>query len=341
MKKRIMSIFSTSFLLFILIFSVYIPGCATTPVTKFASSQLTSDIDKIMELGESGCRNALQDKTIFINITVSQEEPYFLEDVDFEYYKIKKYKYEGDIGRDIEAKLKDALINDCGARIVDQIDQADISIISHVEKYYSQITKINKVGSTMTGSLPIWITPEEKSVPCRVEASTILSIDNKINDQNWKYNHLISLKHDRIRKVKRQGLFTIFGRMDKSMGMGFVVDYDNEYTVATAKFALTCGMNFVGGILAIPSFGKRQGSLDVYDIDTMQVKKHFAFEKGELSFSQIENGPTLSLTHMIVKDKASLKCKYVELFLSTPGNLKYLIYDYIKELIRKVSKLKD
>jgi len=340
MKKRIMSIFSTSFLLFILIVSVFIVGCATTPVTKFDSSQLNSDIDQIMELGGSDCKNTLQDKTIFINITVSQEEPYFLEDVDFFHYKIKKFKYEGDIGTDIEAKLKNALINDCGARIVDQIDQADISITSHVEKHYSQITKIDKVGSGSTVSL-IWITPEEKSVPCRVEAATILSIDNKINDQNWKYNHLLSLKHDRISKVKRQGLFTLLGRVDNSMGMSFVVDYDNEYTVATAKFASTSGRSFVGGILVIPSFGKRQGSLDIYDIDTMQVKKHFAFEKGELSFSQPEIGPTLSLTHMIVKDKASLKCKYVELFLSTPGNLKYLIYDYIKELIRKVSKLTD
>lgn len=340
MKKWIMSIFSTFFLLFILIFSVFIAGCATTPVTKFDSSQLTSDIDKIMGLGGSDCRNALQNKTIFINITVSQKEPCFLEDVDFEYYKIKKFEYEGDIGGDIEAKLKDALINDCGARIVDQIDQADISITSHIEKYYSQITKIDKVGSFMfaSGSF-ICITPEETSVPCRVEASTILSIDNKINDENWKYNHLISLKHNRIRQVKHQGFFTVLSKMDKSTGMNFVVDYDNEYTVATAKFVSTSGINFVGGILVIPSLGKGKGSLDIYDIDTMQVKKHFAFEKGELSISEV--GPRLSLTHMIVKDKGSLKCKYVELFLSTPGNLKYLIYDYIKELIRKMSKLKD
>lgn len=340
MKKRIMSIFSTSFLLFVLIVSVFITGCATTRiVTKFDVSQLNSAMDGLMELGQCECRN-LKNKRIFLNFVVSQKEEYFLETSSLSSNKIKKHKYQGSIAKDIERKLAEALRQYCGAEIVNEKEQADITINTDIEKYYSQILQWTRDGSIIAPGGLIQ-TGKEVSELSKVNISTILSINNTIKFNNytdyWKYNHLIALRKKIWRRAKVVGIVTL-ARRDDTTATTFMVDYDNECTLATGEFvhSVTFSAAF---IIITPPIADMEGILDIYDIDTMKVKKHLTFKRGDFDLYSgfVPREVTSGIPAML--DNENPKKVYVELFLSAPGHLKYLIYDYIKQVIDKINRI--
>ena len=89
MRKWIMGIMPAFILLFILIISFFVTGCATPIVPKFDDSQFNPVTDQVAELDRLECIN-LRNKKIFTNVTVSQKKEYFLENFDLSERKVKK-----------------------------------------------------------------------------------------------------------------------------------------------------------------------------------------------------------------------------------------------------------
>lgn len=332
MKKRIMGIFS-AFFLFILLISFFITGCATTHsflvtrcpitvVTKFDASQFDSITDEIMELNRLECNN-LKNKKIFTSFSVSQKEKDFLEDYDFSKGEVKKIEYDGNIGEDIKRKLDKVLTNCCGSEIVNDKAQADITINADVEKYYSQVLDLKKKGDDSFVGLS-----GEKRMNFRAKLSTVLSIINSFeNDSDdWKYNHLLSLTKNRVEKVNRSGVLYVNFRMDFLDSYGFIVDYDDEYTIATGTLVSSIAQGSVGVFNTRPRC-EYSGNIDIYDVDTMEVKKRVTLDEWDVD----------ARTRQIEKKKE----QYFDIYSLTPGNLKYLIYDYIKQLIGKLNRLEQ
>jgi len=240
--------------------------------------------------------------------------------------KIQKIKYEGNIGEDIKRQLDRVLNECCGSEIVNDKAQADITINADVEKYYSQILDLKKKGDESLAGIS-----GEKDVDVKVKWSSILSISNRINNdtEDWKYNHLLSLTYKETSKVSRGGVFLVNFKRNDMKAQSFIVDYDDEYTLATGSLVRTISRRTLGPFMVKPSIDIK-GNLDIYDIDTMVIKKHLTIE--EWDFDKTRGGEKA-----LKKEKQA----YFDLYGSTPGNLKYLIYDYIKELIYKINRTKQ
>ena len=324
MKKWRIVITPVFILLFILIISFFVTSCAPPIVRKFDDSQFNAVTDQIAELDRLECIN-LRNKKIFTNFTVSQQKEYFLEDFDLSEGKVKKIKYEGDIGEDIKRQLDRVLINCCGSVIENEKAQADITINADVEKYYSQVLDYKKKGDESLAGIS-----GEKGIDVKGKASSILSITNRINNDNedWKYNHLLSLTRTRTTKVNRSGVFLVKTKRELMVADGFIVDYDDEYTLVTGSVVSTTCNRTLGPFMVKPSFDIK-GNLDIYDIDRMTIKKHLTLE--ECDFEKKWSGTVMK------KEKKA----YFDLYGSTNGNLQYLIYDYIKELIYKINREKQ
>lgn len=312
----------SSFLAVVIIFSFLTSSCTTIrPVTKYDSSQFDALTDDIMELDWLKCGN-LANKSVFIDFTVSQEGEYFLEDFDFSKGAVKKIKYEGNIGLDIKRKLEEVISHYCGAEIVQQKNQADISINVDIRKYYSEILETEKKGDDSLAGLNV-----EKGMDLSFKAATIFSTITTIDDtEDWKYNHLLSLKSNIHIKRRGSGMIFVNARNDITRSQNFIVDYDNEYTLAKGAIAFSYSE---GSFLILPTRPKWdiKGKLDLYDIDAMKIKKQLTVDESDFD--------TRGLARVMKKEKK----EYFDLYSSTPGNLKYLIYDYIKELVYRVNRM--
>ena len=113
--------------------------------------------------------------------------------------------------------------------------------------------------------------------------------------------------------------------METLVSDNFIANYDDECTLSTgtvvSKHTLSQAGPFSGHVIDI------KGDLDIYDMNTMSIKKHLIIEEKDLD-------DKWGGRKVVKKDKLS----YFNFYGTAIGNLKYLIYDYIKELIYKINR---
>jgi len=302
----------------ILIVLVWLTGCVPKIVvpTRFDSQQLNPKLDKILEIDKMDC-GMLREKKIFTSFTANMPSKEFLETIAFPEQKVKKYKYTGNLAEDIKKKLDSVLTNHCGAKIANTIDDSDIALNGAIEKFYSQILEYQKEGDE---SLAGW---GEKQMNFKLRASTVMSIINKFgnSDNNWKYEHLLTLNINKNTKLKKS-YYVVASKLHVLITFKNRLDYDDDITIALESGVISTSQTFSIIPIPLPPGIDEKLKIEIYDVNTRNLKEEIMLNKEDFDgLGRLKNPE---------KDIEGL-------YFSTPGNFKILIYNYVKEIISKLN----
>ena len=297
----------------IILATLILSGCSMhiNVPTKYDLTQLNDTIDKLTEIDQIKC-DGLKNKRISTIFIQNVKTEYFCEEVTFPEQQIIKFKYDGEIASDIKNKLDDVLKRYCNATIVKNTENPDILINATIDRFYSQILDYKKEGDE--SSLGMFSSGETEKKFKRKSGSVLTARNSINNGEEWKYDHMLSLKKDFVSKVKKV-YSGIFMQQDMVMTKTIKIDYDDEVTLATYIGAYSMAMGHAYPVVPGMDLGIK---IDIYDINTMALKKQIRWTKE---------------TATIAEERL-----YLNTYFSAAGNLELLIYDYIKEIINKVNR---
>jgi hypothetical protein len=306
----------------ILLSLLLIYGCAPNVniPNRFGTEQLSPIVDSIAGIDQIKC-DQLRDKRIKITITNKLSGSVFLENIKgnlpFRSLEINKTEYSGSIATDLRDKLAAVLGRYCGAVIVED-GPADIVLQANINKFYSQIVDAKREGDTR-----ILSPKEEKDFKLYTTTNSILNIDTGINNEDLKFEHLLSLKEEYSCKSSwtKEGT-----HMNDTLSS--LTTWDDSVVLSrymasnTTRVHVGLSRDHLGKLTVFDSMGKTKEELvfNNNDVNNPRVGKLY-LEKG---------GDYIIDTRMRA---------YRELYFSGYGNLKLLIYNYMGELINILNNI--
>jgi hypothetical protein len=307
----------------ILLSYLFLYGCAPNVniPNRFGAEQLSPTVDSIAGIDKIKC-GQLRDKRIKITITSQLKGPVFLENIKgnlpFRSIEINKTEYEGNLATDLRNKLAAVLEGSCGAAIADD-GSAEISLQANVNKFYSQIVDAKREGDTQ-----LLYPGEEKEFKLYTTTNSILSIDTRMNNQPFSFEHMLGLKEEYSCKSSWTKDGTHMNDTIDSLTMWDDRAVVSRY-IASNTTRVHGGLNrdHLGKLTVFDPAGKTREELVFYntDVNNPRVGKLY-LEKG---------GDYIVDTRMRA---------YRELYFSGYGNLKLLIYCYMAELINNLNDVR-
>jgi hypothetical protein len=322
-------------------------GCASAPKKNEKINfrpEHCAEIEKTVTFISAQCLN-LKNKKIFTHIKTSIDSPVFLEGFNHyhkalhskaefisaaygikfnSYSKAPHYvEYQGQIGKYIKEELDDYLTCNCQCIMVTEKSYADIILEANVRKFYSQVLSYeenDKIPNTLDENF-------EKG--SKMIIASILNIDNTINSKKWDYQHLLKLTTERYTtkiNTTREGVTRYHDTLEATKEC---LLYDNQRKIAS-KSATKSISTWENDALKV---------VDLFAIIIVQApitplieQNNFKVDlDGHIDVFDINNGKIQKTIQINNKNKAEVTNK---LLFSQSGNLKLLIYDYIKKVVQ-------
>jgi hypothetical protein len=306
----------------ILLSLLLIYGCASNVniPNRFGAEQLSPTLDSIAGIDQIKC-DQLRDKRIKITITNKLSAPVFLENIKgnlpFRSLDINKTEYSGSISTDLRDKLSAVLERSCAAVIVED-GPVHIVLQASVNKFYSQIVDAKREGDTQ-----ILSPGEEKEFKLYTTTNSILSIDTRINNEPFRFEHLFSLKEEYGCKSSwtKEGT-----HMNDTLASLTMLDD----RVVLSRYIASNTTRVHGGLNR-----DHLGKLTIFD-SIGKIKEELFFNNNDV------NNPRVGKLYLEKGGEYIIDTRmraYRELYFSGYGNLKLLAYNYMAELINIVNNL--
>jgi len=295
-------------------------GCAPNVniPNRFGADQMSATVDSIAGIDQIQC-SQLKDKRIKITVTSGVKGSVFLENIKgnlpFQSIEINKTEYEGSLATDLRNKLAAVLNRSCGAAMVDG-GAADILVVANVTKFYSQIVDAKREGDTQLFSLG-----EDREFKLSTTTNSILSIDTRINDEPFRFEHMLGLKEEYSYKSSwtkdgthaNDTINSVTIRDDRTVVSRYIASN-------TTRFHGGLNRDHLGKLTVLDATGKTKEELvfNNSNVDNPRVGKLYLEKGGDY----------------IVDARMR---SYREVFFSGYGNLKLLICRYVIDLINTLN----
>lgn len=322
-RQKIVTFFIVSGVLFFC-------GCAAkgTIVSRMKELNIAelSNVSKALRADMPDCTH-LRDTRIHTSFTTDLSHYKFLETRDVPNSRwlnvsidAKKYYpyvngafdtvYGGDLAQDFTAIVNNILTAQCGAIIVDTPEQADVSVSGFIKKFHSQL--IDKVDDLKDG----W-NVYSRSVNMKI--ATIVSVDSKINTEQWTYEEILSIRHHNWYKVDRSKNSILLGGItEEEIGTDIKTYLHNDFLLS--QYSQASALRKTEVIMLHSTSSDMKNTFQIYNDDGALIK----------SFKNIDH------TNINTSDYGLFN-QYRKLYTTGFGNLLYLVNDYTKQMIKRIS----
>jgi hypothetical protein len=241
----------------------------------------------------------------WLNVSIDAKEyyPYFNGSFDT--------VYGGDLAQDFTAIVNHILTVQCGAIIVDTPEQADVSVSGFIKKFHSQL--IDKIDDFNDG----W---DVHSRSVNMKIATIAYVESKINTKQWTYEEILSISHHKWYKVDRsKHSILLGGSAEEEQGTDIKTYLHNDFLLS--QYSHASALQKVEVIMLHSTSSNMKNTFQIYnDEDGVLIK----------SFRNIDHANKNTSDY-------SLFNQYRKLYTTGFGNLLYLVNDYTKKVIERIS----
>ena len=286
-------------------------GCAPKFNGDIIDKKRCDTIQGIMKYEEVAEENNIQ-KKIYCDFQNAGEM--IVENMNMTNHKLKIIDIKENEIKDIEGIFNDALNDLCPECVAPTENDADVVIKAKIIRLVGHVKNFEVTGdenSAFTGG--------DKRF--KLEYQSALTIDTDIAGKGSYYDHIIDLDLDmKLHIEKMYAVLAANTKMKKTSE--FVTKYDS---IPLATGAIIIGQE-MGSYFAVPVMSNEMsGYVDIYDLSSLEVDRHVDLSTGDIDWwwtGQIEE---------------DAKKEMLDLYSSGVGNLRYLIYDYIKNLLEEVN----
>jgi len=274
------------------------PDCTHLRGIRFHTS-FTSDLDHYRFLETKDAPSY----RIISNINEKDMYPYFNRPM--------ASLYQRDLAGDISALIGHILVSQCGAVIVDDPGSADVAVVGSIKKFHSQIIEKTDVvddGWNRNGS------------SMHMKISSVFYVNSKVNGEDWTYEELLSIDHKNWLKADRsKNTILLGGVREEEFATDIKTYLHKEFLLSQYSQAST--WKHVKVILFHSRSTSMNNTFKIYNDDDGSLIKEF---------KNIDHNQRRTSDYALYN-------QYRRLYTTGTGNLLYLVNDYTKRLIDRVS----
>ncbi|WP_319467006.1 hypothetical protein [uncultured Trichococcus sp.] len=214
---------------------------------------------------------------------------------------------------DIEKVFKEALQDICPECVAKSEKEADIIIKSKIIRFVGHVKDFE-----ISGDESAFFSGGDRRI--KLEYQSALTIETDIAGKASYFDHIVDLDLDMKFHVEK--MYAVLAANTKMRNTSeFVTKYDS-IPLATGAIIVAQEM---GSFFAVPVMSNEMsGYVDIYDLSRLEVARHLDLATGDIDWWW---------TGRIQEDA---KKEMIDLYSSGVGNLRYLIYDYIKNLLEEM-----
>lgn len=235
---------------------------------------------------------------------------------DMNNQSLKKIQIEEKEIEDIEAVFNNALYDICPNCVATSAKDADIVIKAKIIRFIGHIKNYET-----SGDEDAFFSGGNRRMQLNYQSA--LTIETDIAGKESYYDHIIDLELDRKWNVEKM-YAVVAANTAIRITTEFVTKYDS---MPLATGAVIIGQE-VGSYFAVPIISNEMsGYIDIYDSSSLEVNRHLDLSTGDIDWWW---------TGKIEEDT---KKEMIDLYSSGIGGLRFLVYDYIKTILKEVGNV--
>lgn len=237
-----------------------------------------------------------------------------VEQVDSSTQKVSEIEIKETELDDIKALFVDALKDQCPDCLALSEEEADVVVKASIVRFVGHVKSYETSGDESM----VFLGGDREG---KLEYQAALTVDTDIAGKESTYDHIVSL--DVVHKTHVEKMYAVLAASTET-------DYITEFVTKYDSMPLATGAVFnsqkMNAYLGFNTWHyDHSGYIDVYGLSDLKVERHL-----DLS----ENGTVWWWDDDT--DEQVIRAEVISLYSSGVGNMRYLVYDYIKNLLAAV-----